>query len=178
MHINAWPGFFFLLRLGYYYYYYYYNWSSWIFHTCVGWKVFPEIWMIASLLTFPRLFSEFWPILTMSQFFMVSTRSLISKTLSSFIKRYYRTFMFYRFSSSLPRPRYLFLFSLSFNFLTGLSRWQYPQFSRFSFFVVYHWSGRLAKIRWAVCVSNSQRNSFVLIAIQLCGNKESLFEKS
>ena len=45
---------------GYYYYYYYYLLIR-VFHISVSWRSFTGVWVIASLLKSPGLFSVFWP---------------------------------------------------------------------------------------------------------------------
>ena len=63
--IVFWPGLCVLFvpqsPKGYYHYYY----SLQIFHTSVNWWSFTGVWVAASLLRFPGLFSVFWPISTM-----------------------------------------------------------------------------------------------------------------
>ena len=64
-------------------------------------------------------------------------------------------FMFYSFFNSLARSRYLFLFSHSFNFMqwsTGTAKSTILQVFSFLLIVM---SGRLAEIRWSVCISKS-----------------------
>ena len=39
--------------------------SLWVFHTSIIWWFFTGVWLIASLLKSPELFSVFWPISTM-----------------------------------------------------------------------------------------------------------------
>ena len=83
------------------------------------------------------------------------------------------TLRFNSFYSSLARSRYSSFFLLSFSLtlcssrtakytirlvvyrlsLTGMVN---PLFSRFFFFLIITWSGRLADIRWSVCISESQ----------------------
>ena len=49
----------------YYYNYYYYFTPLRVFHFSVSWLSFTEVWVIASFLMSPGLFSVFWPILIM-----------------------------------------------------------------------------------------------------------------
>ena len=46
-----------------YYYYHYYYYSGQLFHTSVSWWSFTGVWVTASLLKYPGLFSVFWLIL-------------------------------------------------------------------------------------------------------------------
>ena len=109
-------------------------WKRWItsryyfillsfFHTTVSWWFFTGIWVTASLLKSPRLFSVFWPTEKNAVVWIISTRPIsnfsnplmivlsVSITIGINV-----TFMFYSFFSSLARSRYLYLFSLSFSF--------------------------------------------------------------
>ena len=52
----------------YYYYYYYYYYSFRVFHISVSWWFFPGVWVTASLLKSPGLFSIFYPFLIMWSF--------------------------------------------------------------------------------------------------------------
>ena len=96
---------------------------------------------------------------------MVSTRSLISKSSSPFnnplvtvLKALITigiivTFMFHNFFNSLARSRYLSFFSLLSILFCGSPGQQSPQFFRFSFFVVVDYykvwsSGRYLVIRF------------------------------
>ena len=71
-------------------------------------------------------------------------------------------FMFHKGFSSLTRSRYLSLFSL-FSVLTcSQPEWQSPLFGRFSFFLLnFTRSGRLAELRWSVCISQFRRSLWV-----------------
>ena len=74
---------FHFLNYYYYYYYYYYFTHLRVFHISVSWWFSTGVWVTASLLTFPGLFS------IMADFnnavvWMVSTRPLISKSSISF----------------------------------------------------------------------------------------------
>ena len=62
------------------------------------------------------------------------------------------TFMFHNFFSSLARSRYY----PSFRFLSTLLCGQPEQQSSFFFLLIIIRSGRLAEIRWSVCISKSQ----------------------
>ena len=105
---------------------------------------------------------------------IVSTRPLISKSFSPFIKLSVTvprapitiginiTFMFHSFFKSLARSRYLSLFSLSFNLTlwsAGTAKSTILQVLSFLFIIIR--SGRLAKIRWSVSISKSLKNLFV-----------------
>ena len=102
---------------------------------------------------------------------MVSTRPLISKYSSPFFNHLVTvlrapvtisiivTFMFHSFFSSLARSWYLSFFSFSFNF----TPWS-AETAKFTilhvlfFMLIIIRSGRLAEIRWSVCMSKSQRS--------------------
>ena len=66
--------------------------------------------------------------------------------------------MFHSFFNSLARSRYLSFFSILSILFCGHLWQQCPQFCKFSFFVR---SGRLAEIRWPVCMSKSHRRLYV-----------------
>ena len=68
-------------------------------------------------------------------------------------------FMLQIFFSSLARFRYLYFFSLSFSFTqwpTGTAKFPIQQI--LFFLLTINRSGRLAEIRWSVCISKSQRS--------------------
>ena len=52
----------------YCYYYYYYVYSFWVFHVSVSWWSFNGVWVTASLLKSPGLFSVIWPFSIMLSF--------------------------------------------------------------------------------------------------------------
>ena len=107
---------------------------------------------------------------------MVSTRSVISKSSCTFINPSVTvprvlitiginvTFMFHSFFNSLARSRYLSFFSLSFSLTLWTSRenkiYNFAS-SLFFFFLIIIRSGRLAEIRWSVCMSKSQRSLYI-----------------
>ena len=103
---------------------YYYYYSLRVFHISISWWSFTGVWVIASLLKFPGLLSVFCTILAMQQFgwsplvlsFPSPTVLSVNVPRASIIIAINVTFMFYSFFSSLVRSRYLFFFSLSFNF--------------------------------------------------------------
>ena len=82
------------------------------------------------------------------------------------------TFMFHSFFNSLARSRYLSFFPLSFRFIlwpTGTAKSTILQI--FLFFIIIMWSGRLAGIKWPVCMLKSHRNlceSFSRTGAGLC----------
>ena len=69
------------------------------------------------------------------------------------------SFMFTVFFNSLARSRYLSLFLFSFNF-TLWSAWiaEFIIWHVLFFLLIITWSGRLAEIRWSVCMSKSHRS--------------------
>ena len=113
---------------------------------------------------------------------MVSTRSLISKTSSPCINPLVRapitigitiTFMFHSFFNFIARFRYFSFFSLSFSFTlwsaetaksTNLRVLFFFLFFFSFFFLIIRRSGRLAEIRWFVCISKPQRSLCVLFS--------------
>ena len=117
---------------------------------------------------------------------MVSTRPLISKSYNPFINLLVTvprapittgikiTFMFHSFFNSLARLRYLSFFLLSFSFTlwsAGTAKSATWQVFFFFFLLIIMRSGRLAKIRWLVCISKSHQSlcfSFSRTAAGLC----------
>ena len=102
---------------------------------------------------------------------MVSTRSLISKSSIPFINSLVTvpkapvtisiivTFMFHSFFNSVARSRYLSFYSLCFNFTlwsTGRAKSIILQVLYFLCIIIR--SGRLAEIRWSICVSKYPRS--------------------
>ena len=74
----------------------------------------------------------------------------------------YVTIVFCSFFNSLVKSKYLLFFSLSFNFILWSTALQSPQLCKISslFLLIIIRSGRLAEIRWSICIS-CQR-SFIL----------------
>ena len=102
---------------------------------------------------------------------MVSTRPVISKSSSPCTNPLVTvprapitigiiiTFMFHSFFNSLARSRYLSLFSHSFNFtLWSAETAKSTILKVLLFLLIIIRSGRLAEIRWSVCISKSQRS--------------------
>ena len=113
---------------------------------------------------------------------MVSTRPIISKSSSPYINPLVTvprapitigiivTFMFHSFFSSQTRLRYLSFFSLSFTFTLWSAGTAKSKILFFLSLIIIR-SGRLAKIRWSVCISKSRRSlciSFSSIDAGLC----------
>ena len=112
---------------------------------------------------------------------MVSTRPFISKSSSpctnplvivqrTFIIGIAVTFMFYSFFNSLARSRYLFFFSLSFNLTlwsAGTAKFTIRQV--LFFLLIITRSGRLAEVRWSVCISKSLRRLCVSFSMTNVG---------
>ena len=98
---------------------------------------------------------------------MVSTRPLISKSSSHFINPLGTvpkapitigitvTCMFHSFFNSQARSRYIPFFSLSI-LRSGQPRQQSPRFGKFYFLFIITRSGRLAEIKWSVCILKFQ----------------------
>ena len=137
-----------------------------VFLSSVSWWSSTVVWVTASLLDSPGLFSVFWPI---SLVWIVSIRALNSKSFSSFTNLLLTvprapitiaiivTLIFNRFFfNSLVRSRYLSFFSLSFNFTQWSAGRAKSTIRQVLFFLqVISWSGRLAEIKWSVCISFS-----------------------
>ena len=95
-----------------------------VFHISTSWWFFTGVWVTASLLKSPGLFSVFWPfsavILIVSTYvstsksfnnpLLIVPKALI--TIGTFV-----TFMFHSFFNSRERSRYLSFFSHSFSFI-------------------------------------------------------------
>ena len=118
----------------------------------------------------PQVSRSFLSILAVLQnvvVWMVSTRPLFSMSSSLFNNHLITvpratikiaiivTFMFYSFFNSQRRSRYLSFFAFSFNF-TLCSAGTENFVSSLSLLIIKR-SGRLAEIRWSVCMSKSQR---------------------
>ena len=96
-----------------------------VLHTSVSWWFFPRVWVAVSLFKCPGLFLIIWPILTMLEFRWSPLVLLFQSLFQAFTDCsrctnyhwYHRHLHFPYFFSSLPWPRYLYLFLLSFNFL-------------------------------------------------------------
>ena len=129
--------------------------------------------MTASLLKFPEPLSVFWTILVM----LLSGWSLLDILFLRFplplqiLWWLYRAYQLQLLSLSLSCSIVFFLVLkkglgsfLSFRFLSvllcDLPIWQTPLFGWFSFLTL-TMPGRLAKIRWSVCISKSLRSSCV-----------------
>ena len=101
---------------------------------------------------------------------MVSTRPLTSKSSSPFINPLVTvprapitigmnvTFMFHRFFNSQKGPGIYPSFHFLLILLCGQPGKQSPLLCKFSFLLITIRSGRLAEIRWSLCMSKSQRN--------------------
>ena len=126
-----------------------------------------EVWVTASLLKSPGLFSVFCPIFTMLLFgwspliLLFPSHPVPVLILCDCTKRTNYNwitinFMFNSFFNFLARSRYVSFFLLSFNFTlwsAGTAK------STILFFLlIITRSGHLAKIRWSVCISKSQRS--------------------
>ena len=141
------------LKYPYYYYYYYFtNFSA--FHISVSWWLFIGVWVTASLLKSPGLFSVFWSISSPPVTVPSAPITIASPSLSCFID----------FFSSLTRSWYWSLFSLSFSFTQwSAGKVHFPagslslSLSLFFYLLTIIRSGRLAEIRWSVWISESQR---------------------
>ena len=117
----------------YHYYYYYYDYDYFILlrvlHISVCCLFLTGVWVAASLLKSPSLFSVFCPVLNNVVVWMVSTRLSTSKSSSSFRNHLVTVSnapitigitvicIFHSFFNSLARSRYLSFFSNSFSFI-------------------------------------------------------------
>ena len=143
-----------------------------VFHASVNW------WFSSRVLSdskFPQVSRTLLSILAdlnNTVVWMVSTRSLIFISSRSYTNPLVTvpsapitisitiTFMFQSFFSSLARSRYLSLFLFSFTFTLWSAGTAEFTIRRVHFFfggVTISRSGRLAKIRWSVCISKFQR---------------------
>ena len=123
-------------------------------------------------------------ILSNAVVWMVSIHPFISKSSSAFINPLVTvprtpiiiginaTFRFHSFFSSLVRSRYLFFFSLSFNFTLWSARTAKSKIFQVLFFLlIIIRSGDLAEFKWSVWMSKSQRSlcmSFSRTNVKLC----------
>ena len=104
-----------------------------VFHTSVSWWFSIGVWVTASLLKSPGLWSILWPLLIMLSF--LSSCPLISKY-SKYLSFHF-SFSFTQWSAGTAKSiNRLVLF----------------------FLLIITWSGRLAQFRWSVCISKSQRS--------------------
>ena len=110
------------------YLFYYYYYSLRVFHISVNWLPFIGVWMIASILKCPGLFSVFWSI-SNAVLWMISTRPLISKSSSPFINPKALitiginvTLMFHSFFQFLGKVEIFILLFTFFKFYSVVSR--------------------------------------------------------
>ena len=147
-----------------------------VFHTSVCWWFSTIVWVTASLLNSPELYSVFCPNLTRLKFGWCPIVILFPYPLVPLpnIWWLYRAHQLQLVSPSLSRSIdfwvleqglgiYLFFRFLSVLLCDLLER-QSSLFGIFSLFLLFYFFtitkfGRLAKIRWSVCVSNSLKNS-------------------
>ena len=138
-----------------YYYHHYYSTLLRGFNTSISRWFLAGVWVTASLLKSPGLFSVFWLILIIVVW-MVTIHPLISKSSSPCTNSLVTvpsapitigiivTFMFHRFFSSLARSSYSSLFLLSFSIILWSARMAKSTICQvlFFFFVDYHkvWS--------------------------------------
>ena len=148
--------------------YYYYLLPFRVFHISVSWWFFPGVWVTASLLKSPGLFSVFWPfsiMLSFGWFPLVCQLPSHQRPFNNLLVTMPKapitigiivTFMFHSFFNSLARSRYLSFFSHSYSVLfCGQLEQQCRQFCKFSFLLIIIRSVLLAEIRWSVCMSKS-----------------------
>ena len=130
-----------------------YTWASWLFLT--------DVWVTASLLKSPGLFSVFWPILVMllsggSLRFLLFLSSSVplpicGEMLQSAPITISITFRF-MLTSFLILKQEIFISAFAF---CGLPRLQNPLIVRFSLLLLITWSVRQAEIQWSICISKS-----------------------
>ena len=145
------------------------NWEG-FFYDSVTWSFLTAVWMTVTLLDSPRLFSVFWPILIFYSEWSTLVLSFLSPPLP--VPILCCLYQVHQLQLASPSPScliifqfsskvyYFSLFSLSFSF----TLWSAGTFQQFLFFLCY-WqpldlvscrdSGRLAEIRWSVCISKS-----------------------
>ena len=151
-------------------YYYYYSLIR-ALHISVNRWFFTGVWVTASLLSSPGLFSVFWSFLIMRSFGWSPFVPPTSKSSSPFCNPLVTvskapitigiivTFIFHSFFSSLARSRYLSFFSHSFSFIlwsTGTAK--------FLLLLIIIRFGLLAEIRWYVCMTKSHESLCVLFS--------------
>ena len=148
-----------------------------VFHWNLSDSKFPQI---------PRTLLSILAVLNNAIVWMVSTRPPTSKSFSPFSNPLVTvpnapitigvivTCMFHSFFNSLATSRYLSFFSHSFSFIlwsTGTAKSTILQALFFFFLLIIIKSGRLAAIRWSVCMSKSHRSlcvSFSRTGAGLC----------
>ena len=144
---------------------YYYNYSLIrAFHISVSRWFFTGVWVTASFLKSPGLFSAFWPFSIMLSFeWSPLVRQLPSPpvpvpsapiTIGIIV-----TCMFHGFFNSQARSRYLSFFSHSFSFIlwsAGTAKSTILQVPFFLLIIIK--SGLLAGIKWSVCMLKSHRS--------------------
>ena len=161
----------------FYYYYYYYYLLIRVFHISVSWWFSTGVWVTASVLKSPGLFSVIRPFLNNVAVWMVSTRPPISKSFSPFSNPSVTvpnapitigiivTCMFHFFFEfpSLVEVRIL-LFTF-FQFYSLVSRdIKVDNFANSLFLLISIRYGFLAEIRGFVCMSKSHRSLCVLFS--------------
>ena len=119
-------------------------------------ELFTVFWLISVMLYGFHLFSYFLVLQSLNQFFGHCSKSTnsIGRTV---------TFMFPSFFNSLARSKNLYFFSFSFNFIlwsAGTVKSTILQILSLSFFLflIIIRSGRMAEIKWSVCISKSQQS--------------------
>ena len=156
--------------------FHYYHYSLRVFHISVSWWFSRGVCDKSPHVS--RILLSILADLSNTIVWMVSTRPFISKSSSPFIDPLVIvprapitiginvSFMFHSFFSSLVRSRYLFFFSLSFNFTLGSAGTAKPTSLQVIFFLlIIIRSGRLAEIRRSVWMTKSQRSLCVSFAM-------------
>ena len=120
-----------------------------VFHTRVSWWFLTVVWVTASLLKSPGLFSVFWSILITlslgwSPLVLLFPSPPVPLSILWWLYRAQQLRFLSQspcsivFSSSLRRSRYLSLFWLSFNCTQWSAGTANPLFGRLSFFIIYY----------------------------------------
>ena len=144
-----------------------------VFHTSISWWFFTEVWVTASLLKSPGLFSVFWPSSIMLSFGWSPLVRQLTKSSRPFNNPLVTvpkapitigtivTFMFHSFFQFSCKVEVFILLSTFFQFYSVVSRDSKVdnlQILFFFFLVIIIRSGLLAEFRGSVCLSKCHRS--------------------
>ena len=147
------------------------------FHTSIS-KWFPRVWVTASLLKSPELYSVFWlyygwtPLVLLFPYPPVPVPILCDCTKPTNYNWYHHHFHvphFFKFPSKVVVLTFIFVFFQFYSVVSWCSKVCIS--ASFLFLLTIIRSGRLAKIKWSVCISKSWRNlciSFTRTDFGLC----------
>ena len=151
-----------------------------VFPTSVSWWFHTWMWVTASILKSPWSPISIQADVNNVVVWMVYFHPLITKSSNAFINPLLTvqstptriaitvTFTFHRFFDSLARSMYLTFFSFSFNFTQWSARTEKSTIQEgffFNFLLTITRYGRMAKIRWSLYISKSQRSLSVSFSI-------------